>query len=122
MPWGPSFQMENLLHYCAVPGPLAHPEEQGTFNPKVPGSRPGRPTTSQFRALSAAPSVRFVAGFVANGSKSGNSSIHRGLAHRLCGTHPCWCQQVAVDLHRHSDGGVPQRVVDDLANGHLDHS
>ena len=27
------------------PGPLAHPEEQGTFNPKVPGSRPGRPTT-----------------------------------------------------------------------------
>ena len=26
------------------PGPLAHPEEQGTFNPKVPGSRPGRPT------------------------------------------------------------------------------
>ena len=26
-------------------GPLAHPEEQGTFNPKVPGSRPGRPTT-----------------------------------------------------------------------------
>ena len=25
-------------------GPLAHPEEQGTFNPKVPGSRPGRPT------------------------------------------------------------------------------
>ena len=27
-------------------GPLAHPEEQGTFNPKVPGSRPGRPTRS----------------------------------------------------------------------------
>ena len=27
------------------PGPLAHREEQGTFNPKVPGSRPGRPTT-----------------------------------------------------------------------------
>ena len=25
-------------------GPLAHREEQGTFNPKVPGSRPGRPT------------------------------------------------------------------------------
>ena len=24
-------------------GPLAHPEEQGTFNPKVPGSRPGGP-------------------------------------------------------------------------------
>src|SRR6202020_1747053 len=28
-------------------GPLAHPEEQGTFNPKVPGSRPGRPTSSE---------------------------------------------------------------------------
>ena len=27
-------------------GPLAHREEQGTFNPKVPGSRPGRPTVS----------------------------------------------------------------------------
>ena len=25
-------------------GPLAHPEEQETFNLKVPGSRPGRPT------------------------------------------------------------------------------
>ncbi len=25
-------------------GPLAHRVEQGTFNPKVPGSRPGRPT------------------------------------------------------------------------------
>ena len=33
-------------------GPLAHPEEQGTFNPKVPGSRPGRPTTkAQVRPL-----------------------------------------------------------------------
>ena len=30
------------------PGPLAHPEEQGTFNPKVPGSRPGRPTTNLY--------------------------------------------------------------------------
>ncbi len=25
-------------------GPLAHRVEQGTFNPKVPGSSPGRPT------------------------------------------------------------------------------
>jgi hypothetical protein len=25
-------------------GPLAHQVEQGTFNPKVPGSSPGRPT------------------------------------------------------------------------------
>src|SRR5207244_2896459 len=25
-------------------GPLVHRVEQGTFNPKVPGSRPGRPT------------------------------------------------------------------------------
>ncbi len=32
--------------YSCSPGPLAHPEEQGTFNPKVPGSRPGRPTNS----------------------------------------------------------------------------
>ena len=27
-------------------GPLAHREEQGTFNPKVAGSRPARPTWS----------------------------------------------------------------------------
>ena len=26
-------------------GPLAHRVEQGTFNPKVPGSSPGRPTS-----------------------------------------------------------------------------
>ena len=34
-------------------GPLAHRVEQGTFNPKVPGSRPGRPTskTKEFRVL-----------------------------------------------------------------------
>ena len=32
-------------------GPLAHPEEQGTFNPKVPGSRPGRPTRQSAEAL-----------------------------------------------------------------------
>ena len=32
--------------YSGAPGPLAHPEEQRTFNPKVPGSRPGRPTDS----------------------------------------------------------------------------
>ena len=31
--------------FSCSPGPLAHREEQGTFNPKVPGSRPGRPTT-----------------------------------------------------------------------------
>jgi hypothetical protein len=31
---------------CSL-GPLAHPEEQGTFNPKVPGSRPGRPTSKR---------------------------------------------------------------------------
>ena len=28
-------------------GPLAHRVEQGTFNPKVPGSSPGRPTSSE---------------------------------------------------------------------------
>ena len=35
-----------FARYRAGFGPLAHPEEQGTFNPKVPGSRPGRPTRS----------------------------------------------------------------------------
>lgn len=29
-------------------GPLAHRVEQGTFNPKVPGSSPGRPTGMEF--------------------------------------------------------------------------
>ncbi len=33
------------LYIVAVPGPLAHRVEQGTFNPKVPGSSPGRPTS-----------------------------------------------------------------------------
>ena len=28
-------------------GPLAHRVEQGTFNPKVPGSSPGRPTIEE---------------------------------------------------------------------------
>ena len=39
--------MPCLTGNLAVPGPLAHPEEQRTFNPKVPGSRPGRPTRSE---------------------------------------------------------------------------
>ena len=34
--------MENRRY--ADGGPLAHRVEQGTFNPKVPGSSPGRPT------------------------------------------------------------------------------
>ena len=36
-------------HDCddAREGPLAHQVEQGTFNPKVPGSSPGRPTSSE---------------------------------------------------------------------------
>ena len=32
---------------CFREGPLAHRVEQGTFNPKVPGSSPGRPTSSE---------------------------------------------------------------------------
>ena len=36
-------QRDSLI--CKSPaGPLAHRVEQGTFNPKVPGSSPGRPT------------------------------------------------------------------------------
>src|SRR5271166_6021338 len=34
----------SLERYLASLGPLAHRVEQGTFNPKVPGSSPGRPT------------------------------------------------------------------------------
>ena len=34
--------MNDDVRFCF--GPLAHRVEQGTFNPKVPGSRPGRPT------------------------------------------------------------------------------
>ena len=40
----PAFPGTCAYRYSDGPGPLAHPEEQGTFNPKVPGSRPGRPT------------------------------------------------------------------------------
>ena len=35
-----------VWHHRTTPGPLAHRVEQGTFNPKVPGSSPGRPTLS----------------------------------------------------------------------------
>lgn len=59
------------------PGPLAHPEEQGTFNPKVPGSRPGRPTKSLFRSMSSTSGAQSVARSVANGLKSGSSSSQR---------------------------------------------
>ena len=39
-----------LLSDIFPAGPLAHQVEQGTFNPKVPGSSPGRPTLKvQFR-------------------------------------------------------------------------
>ena len=38
------------------PGPLAHRVEQGTFNPKVPGSSPGRPTSSEAVSASVTPS------------------------------------------------------------------
>ncbi len=34
----------HLFRAKTIRGPLAHRVEQGTFNPKVPGSRPGRPT------------------------------------------------------------------------------
>lgn len=37
-----SLSFYSAKHPCA--GPLAHPVEQGTFNPKVQGSRPWRPT------------------------------------------------------------------------------
>ncbi len=39
---GPGLSISQCISPSA--GPLAHREEQGTFNPKVPGSRPGRPT------------------------------------------------------------------------------
>ena len=42
----PTFSRAISPALLCSPGPLAHPEEQGTFNPKVPGSRPGRPTES----------------------------------------------------------------------------
>ena len=52
----------------SAPGPLAHREEQGTFNPKVPGSRPGRPTFSLVTGLKVMKFVSNVANCVANGS------------------------------------------------------
>ena len=36
----PDFSRAFARKLSCSPGPLAHPEEQGTFNPKVPGSRP----------------------------------------------------------------------------------
>src|SRR5580658_1579069 len=40
----PSATQDNLSGEIPA-GPLAHQVEQGTFNPKVPGSSPGRPTS-----------------------------------------------------------------------------
>ena len=56
-------------------GPLAHREEQGTFNPKVPGSRPGRPTKLLVRGLTFNFSDSNVANDVANAlDESGEST------------------------------------------------
>ena len=50
--WSPASSRAFSRKLSCTPGPLAHPEEQGTFNPKVPGSRPGRPTgNSLFRGI-----------------------------------------------------------------------
>ena len=53
--WSLAFSGAFSRKLSCSPGPLAHPEEQGTFNPKVPGSRPGRPTEprGQFPVLRA---------------------------------------------------------------------
>jgi hypothetical protein len=48
---GQRFPGGALCTYSFCPGPLAHREEQGTFNPKVPGSRPGRPTFRRPRGI-----------------------------------------------------------------------
>ena len=53
-----SLSSESLAsHEYAPPGPLAHRVEQETFNLKVPGSSPGRPTTRRRRRLSDEPGV-----------------------------------------------------------------
>ena len=43
--------------YTAVPGPLAQLAEQRTFNPRVAGSRPARPTSTPHHALCSADRV-----------------------------------------------------------------
>ena len=45
--WSPPFQGATERGENCQKGPLAHRVEQGTFNPKVPGSSPGRPTSSE---------------------------------------------------------------------------
>jgi hypothetical protein len=66
-------RLQNMLRHGAPGRHIV----AGAFNPKVPGSRPGRPTESQFSVLSARTVAGLVASSVANGSKSGNSSSHR---------------------------------------------
>jgi hypothetical protein len=67
-------------------GPLAHPEEQGTFNPKVPGSRPGRPTKSVVTEF-CLPSCRVVGSISIRREGrtpvTWNSSSARRLAHSI---------------------------------------
>ena len=43
--WATPRLCQRLQRYPQTSGSLAHRVEQGTFNPKVPGSSPGRPTT-----------------------------------------------------------------------------
>ena len=45
--WATSRLCQRLQRYPQTSGSLAHRVEQGTFNPKVPGSSPGRPTSSE---------------------------------------------------------------------------
>ncbi len=42
--WSANRAARNARAPTLLQGPLAHRVEQGTFNPKVPGSSPGRPT------------------------------------------------------------------------------
>ena len=45
--WSTPRLCQRLQRYPQTSGSLAHRVEQGTFNPKVPGSSPGRPTSSE---------------------------------------------------------------------------
>ena len=72
-------------------GPLAHPEEQETFNLKVPGSRPGRPTTYSLVKTPVGTSVRRIPTFRAN------SEPTPGVAHSPARQHNGVRSEVEMD-------------------------
>src|SRR5688500_1470650 len=100
------------------PGPLAHRVEQGTFNPKVQGSRPWRPTPNcPNRGLSVV-GKELLGGGGGREPRVGGGSDHRDdMAQRLAagpeGTSACGTRGDALLRHRDDVHAVARRILAD---------